>query len=65
MNIILDLPTLLFIMCEIITLIFALTRDNNSNGGYLDLGSNRDWAIVLWVVLSIIAVLIFGGIFWW
>lgn len=61
----LDIPTLIFIIVEIATLVFAITRDDYSGGGYIDFGSTRDWAIVLWVVLSIIAVLIFGGIFWW
>lgn len=65
MTLTLNTPTLIFITAEIATLVFAITREDYSGGGFIDFGSNRDWAIVLWVILSIIAVLIFGGIFWW
>ena len=49
------------IIIELIGLLWVATRDSSS--GYL--GSERDWAGVAYVVLSMIAISIYGGIFWW
>ena len=65
MTITLNTPTLIFIIAEIVTLMYALTRNNNSSSGYIDLGSDRAWAVALWLILSAIAIAIFGGIYWW
>ena len=46
---------LALILTIIIGLIFAAT----SNKDY------RDDNVVFWVVLSVVAILIYGGVFWW
>ena len=28
-------------------------------------GSPRDWALALWVICTVVAVLIYGGFVWW
>jgi len=40
---------------------WAITRDGTS--GWM--GSERGWATMLWFILTVMAVLIYGGIVWW
>jgi phage-related holin len=52
---------LILIILEVLGFIWVITR--NGNGGFL--GSDRDWAGIAYIVLSIVAISIYGGIFWW
>ncbi len=52
---------LTLIALEIAGLIWVVTR-NDSNGW---LGSDREWAGIAYVILSVIAISVYGGIFWW
>lgn len=52
---------LTLIILEIAGLIWVATRDGSS--GWL--GSDRDLAGILYFILSIIVLAIYGGIFWW
>lgn len=52
---------MVYVLVLICTFIFAITRDNFS--GWL--GSSRDWAIMLWIVFTLLFTAIWGGIFWW
>ena len=51
---------LVLIAIILIGLVWVFTLDNRSGLG----GSARDWGCLLWFILTIIAVLIYGGIFW-
>lgn len=53
----------LLIIAIIIGFIWAITRDDY-DGGYLGI-SSQFIAIVVWIILTIMAVAIYGGIFWW
>ena len=57
----LTLPWIILIALAVILDVWILT--SNSRQGYL--GSDRDFAIAVSVVIMIAAVLIVGGIFWW
>ena len=52
---------LVLITIILIGLVWVFTLDNRSGLG----GSARALGCLLWFVLTIIAVLIYGGIFWW
>lgn len=52
---------LVLIIAEIIGLVWVITKDDTT--GFL--GSDRDWAGVLYIILSIVVVSIYGGIYWW
>lgn len=54
---------ILYILLEIIGFVWALCGDDTS-GGYISI-TTRDYRVILWIVLSIILTLIYGGIFWW
>lgn len=57
----LTLPWIILIALAVILGIWILA--SSSASGYL--GSDRDFAILVSVVIMIVAVLIVGGIFWW
>ena len=57
----LTLPWIILIALAVILGVWILT--SSSASGYL--GSDRDFAIVVSVVIMIVAVLIVGGFFWW
>ena len=52
---------LTLIILEIAGLIWVITRDGSS--GWL--GSDRDWAGIAYFIMSVIAISIYGGVFWW
>lgn len=52
---------LLLIILEVLGLIWVITRNDSS--GWL--GSDREWAGIAYVILSVVAISIYGGIFWW
>lgn len=52
---------LLLIILEVVGLIWVITRNDSS--GWL--GSDREWAGIAYVILSVVAISIYGGIFWW
>ena len=57
----LTLPWIILIALAVILGVWILA--SNSRQGYL--GSDRDFAIAVSVVIMIAAVLLVGGIFWW
>lgn len=52
---------LLLIIIEIAGLIWVTTRDGSS--GWL--GSDRYWAGITYFIVSVVAISIYGGVFWW
>ena len=52
---------LIYILVNAVVFIWAITRDDYE--GFL--GSNRDWAIILFFLVLIISTSIYGGIAWW
>lgn len=40
---------------------WAITRDKQSGM----FGSPRAWAVLLWAVVTVIILLIYGGVCWW
>ncbi len=54
---------ILFVLIEIIGYEWARRGDNGWNS--LFGMTSRDFRIGLWIILSIIGTLIYGGIFWW
>lgn len=52
---------LTLIILEIAGLIWVITRDGSSRW----LGSDRDWAGIAYFIMSVIAISIYGGVFWW
>ena len=57
----LTLPWIILIALAVILGVWILT--SSSTPGYL--GSDRDFAIVVSVVIMIVAVLVVGGFYWW
>ena len=53
----------LLIIAIIGGLVWAVTRDDH-DGGYLGIDS-QFIAIVVWIILTAIIIVIYGGIFWW
>ena len=51
----------LLILAIVIFFFWAITRDGDGSYGI----STRDVAILLWIIISGIAIVIYGGIFWW
>ena len=51
----------IYILVNVIVLIWAITRDDYE--GFL--GSNMDWAMLLFLLVLIISTSVNGGIFWW
>lgn len=52
---------LLLIILEVVGLIWVITR--NGSSGWL--GSDREWAGIAYMVISVIVISVYGGIFWW
>lgn len=52
---------LIYIIANLIIFIWAITRDGTE--GFL--GSDRGWAIILFLLFLIVSTLLYGGIFWW
>lgn len=52
---------LLLIILEVVGLIWVITR--NGSSGWL--GSDREWAGIAYMIISVIIISVYGGIFWW
>ena len=52
---------ILFMLIEIVGFVWTICGDDYGSYGI----SARDCRIVLWIILTIVLTLIYGGIFWW
>ena len=52
---------LVLLLALILGFCYALTR-NKESGLF---GSPREWAVLLWALVTVIILLIYGGICWW
>lgn len=52
---------LAYIVFNLVVLIWAISRDNYDK--YF--GSDRFWALILFIILAIMSTLLYGGIYWW
>ncbi len=52
---------MLYMLVIIIGLVWAIMGDDDGAYGI----SARDCRMILWIILTIIITLIYGGIFWW
>lgn len=55
---------ILYMLLEIVSFVWAISQDSDDGGGFLRI-TDRDIAIVVWIVFTILFTLIYGGIFWW
>lgn len=54
---------ILYMLIEIIGFVWAISGDSRASGYFAI--SSRDCRITLWLVLTFVFTLIYGGIFWW
>lgn len=53
-----------YIILEAVSLVWSASRDNSEGVGFLSF-SKRNIALFVWVVVSVLFTLIYGGFFWW
>lgn len=52
---------LLLIIALVAGIIWVFSLDDSST----IMGSQRDWGCLVYVIIAIIALAVYGGIFWW
>lgn len=59
--IVIEWHLLVYVIVNLVIFTWAITRDKTEGL----IGSDRGWAMILFLLFLIVSTLLYGGIFWW